>query len=194
MASGNDGQRQTAKFASLGLTFDDVLLRPAESDVIPSEADTTAKLSRNVTLRIPLVSAAMDTATEAPMAIARQGGFGVLHRNLSIEDQVQQVDIVKRSEAGMVSEPVTCSPDDTLADIEELCARFHISGVPVVDDNGTLIGIITNRDMRFERDISTRVHAVMTTRSLISAPVGVSSAAARGWASCGNGFRRSPHA
>ena len=153
-----------AKFATLGLTFDDVLLLPGATDVIPSEADTSARLSRNITLRLPLVSAAMDTVTEARMAIAmaRQGGIGILHRNLSIEEQAQQADLVKRSEAGMVTHPVTTSPAATLAEVDELCARYRISGLPVVDGDGLLVGIITNRDLRFETDYSRRVAEVMT--------------------------------
>jgi IMP dehydrogenase len=160
----------------LGLTFDDVLLLPAESDVVPSAVDTTSRLSRNVSLAIPLVSSAMDTVTEARMAIAmaRQGGIGVLHRNLSIEDQAQQVDLVKRSEAGMVTNPITCSPDDTLRDVDALCARYRISGAPVVAPDGALLGIVTNRDMRFETDKSTPVRDVMTGMPLVTAPVGVS--------------------
>jgi IMP dehydrogenase len=160
----------------LGLTFDDVLLLPGESDVIPSEADTTSRITRNITAHIPLLSSAMDTVTEARMAIAmaRQGGVGVLHRNLSIDEQAAQVDLVKRSEAGMVSNPVTCSPDATLADVEALCARYRISGVPVVDESRVLLGIVTNRDMRFESDHSRPVRDVMTPMPLITAPVGVS--------------------
>src|SRR5689334_430676 len=143
-----------AKFAPLGLTFDDVLLQPAVSDQLPSDVSTSTRLTRNITLQVPLVSSAMDTVTEARMAIAmaRQGGVGVLHRNLSAEDQASQVDLVKRSEAGMISNPVTCGPDSTLADVEALCARYRISGVPVVDAEGTLLGIVTNRDMRFETE------------------------------------------
>ncbi|MQA15601.1 MAG: IMP dehydrogenase [Pseudonocardiaceae bacterium] len=171
-----------SKFALLGLTFDDVLLLPAESDVIPGEADTSTRLSRNVILRVPLVSSAMDTVTEARMAIAmaRQGGMGVLHRNLPVEDQAAQVEVVKRSEAGMVTDPVTCSPDDTLADVDALCARYRISGVPVTDPDGVLVGIITNRDMRFEADHDKRVSDVMTTPPLITAQVGVTAEAALG--------------
>jgi IMP dehydrogenase len=159
----------------LGLTFDDVLLLPGESDVVPSGADTSALLTRNITLRVPLVSSAMDTVTEARMAIAmaRQGGIGVLHRNLSIEDQALQVDLVKRSEAGMVTNPVTCSPDDTLRDVDALCGRYRISGVPVVDARGILLGIVTNRDMRFVSDKSALVRDVMTRMPLVTAPVGV---------------------
>ncbi|MGH3940273.1 MAG: IMP dehydrogenase [Pseudonocardiaceae bacterium] len=170
------------KFALLGLTFDDVLLLPAESDVVPAEVDTSTRLSRNITLRVPLVSSAMDTVTEARMAIAmaRQGGMGVLHRNLPAEEQAAQVELVKRSEAGMVTDPVTCSPDDTLADVDGLCARYRISGVPVTDDDGVLVGIITNRDMRFELDHAKRVSVVMTKLPLITAQVGVTAEAALG--------------
>ncbi|MEU9890250.1 IMP dehydrogenase [Sphaerisporangium sp. NPDC051011] len=165
-----------AKFTEPGLTFDDVLLVPAYSDLQPGEADTTTRLSRSITLRIPLVSAAMDTVTEARMAVAmaRQGGLGVLHRNLSIADQAQQADLVKRSEAGMVTNPVTCAPGDTLADVEALCAEYRISGVPVTDEHGVLVGIVTNRDMRFESDLKRPVHEVMTSMPLVTAPVGVS--------------------
>lgn len=171
-----------AKFAMLGLTFDDVLLLPAESDVIPSQADTSTRLSRNITLRIPLLSAAMDTVTESRMAIAmaRQGGIGILQRNLSIEEQTRQAETVKRSEAGMVTDPVTCSPDDTLAEVDALCSRFRISGVPVTDADGTLVGIITNRDMRFEVDHTRPVREVMTKGPLITAQVGVTAEAALG--------------
>jgi IMP dehydrogenase len=160
----------------LGLTFDDVLLLPGESDVVPSGVDTSSRVTRNITLRIPLVSSAMDTVTEARMAIAmaRQGGIGTLHRNLSIEDQAQQVDMVKRSEAGMVTNPVTCSPDDTLGEVDALCGRYRISGVPVTDADGQLVGIVTNRDMRFVSDPSIRVRDIMTVAPLITARVGVS--------------------
>ncbi|GAA3243929.1 IMP dehydrogenase [Nonomuraea helvata] len=165
-----------SKFTETGLTFDDVLLVPAYSDLQPGEADTRSRLSRNITLSIPLVSAAMDTVTEARMAVAmaRQGGIGILHRNLSVDEQAQQVDLVKRSEAGMVTNPVTCSPDDTLADVERLCGTYRISGVPVTDVDGTLLGIVTNRDMRFETDHSRLVREVMTKMPLVTAPVGVS--------------------
>src|ERR1044071_594585 len=171
-----------AKFATLGLTFDDVLLQPSESDVVPSEVDTSTRLTRNVTLRIPLVSAAMDTVTEARMAIAmaRQGGIGILQRNLSIEEQARQAETVKRSEAGMVTDPVTCSPTATLAEADALCARYRISGVPVTDAEGTLVGIITNRDMRFEVDHTKLVSEVMTKGPLVTAQVGVSAEAALG--------------
>jgi IMP dehydrogenase len=164
------------KFGPPALTFDDVLLLPAHSAIIPSEADTTARLTPRMSLRIPLLSAAMDTVTEARMAVAmaRQGGVGVLHRNMSVEEQAQQVDMVKRSEAGMITNPVTCGPDATVADVEELCGRFRISGVPVTDDDGVLLGIVTNRDIRFETDHGRRVRQVMTPMPLVTAQVGVS--------------------
>jgi IMP dehydrogenase len=162
--------------APIGLTFDDVLLLPGFSDVVPSEAETGTRLSKRVSLAVPLVSSAMDTVTEARMAIAmaRQGGIGVLHRNLSIDDQAAQVDLVKRSEAGMVTHPVTCSPDHTLADVDRMCGRYRISGLPVVDEDGVLLGIVTNRDMRFESDKTRPVREVMTPMPLVTAPVGVS--------------------
>jgi len=165
----------TSKVAFLGLTFDDVLLLPGISDVVPSEVDTSAQVTRNISIKMPLVSSAMDTVTEARMAIsmARQGGVGVLHRNLSIEAQAAQVDLVKRSEAGMVHDPITCLPTDSLAHVDQLCGRYRISGVPVVDPNGILVGIVTNRDMRFEEDMSRRVSEVMTPMPLVSAPFGV---------------------
>jgi IMP dehydrogenase len=166
---------ETAKFVPQGLTFDDVLLVPGYSDLAPGEADTATRLSRSIELRIPLVSSAMDTVTEARMAIAmaRRGGVGVLHRNMSPAEQAQQVDQVKRSEAGMVSQPVTCGPDATIADVERLCARYRISGVPVVDGEGTLLGIVTNRDIRFETDHGRGVREVMTPMPLVTAPIGV---------------------
>ena len=171
----SDGPSLPEPFAYLGLTFDDVLLLPAESDVVPSEVDTTSRLTRNISVKVPLLSSAMDTVTEARMAIAmaRQGGVGILHRNLSIEDQAAQVDMVKRSEAGMVSNPVTCGPDDTLAEVDALCGRYRVSGVPVVDERQMLVGIITNRDMRFEDDMGRRVREVMTPMPLVTAAVGV---------------------
>jgi IMP dehydrogenase len=164
------------KFAPPALTFDDVLLLPAHSAVMPNETDLVARLSRHLTLRIPLVSSAMDTVTEARMAVAmaRQGGVGVLHRNLSVDDQAQQVDMVKRSEAGMITNPVTCGPDATVADVEQLCARYRISGVPVTAPDGVLLGIVTNRDIRFESDHSRQVTDVMTAMPLVTAPVGAS--------------------
>ena len=170
-----------AKFGELGLTFDDVLLLPGETDVIPSEVDTSSRLTREISVAVPLVSAAMDTVTEARMAIAmaRQGGIGVLHRNLSIEDQAGQVDLVKRSESGMITDPVTVGPDATLAEVDALCGRYRISGLPVVDDARVLVGIITNRDLRFvvPSDFPVRtVREVMTAMPLVTAPVGISRA------------------
>ena len=138
-------------FGFVGLTYDDVLLLPGHTDVIPSEADTSSRVTRRITVAIPLISSAMDTVTEARMAIAvaREGGLGILHRNLSIEDQASQVDRVKRSESGMISDPVTTTPDATIEEVDAMCATYRISGLPVVDDDGTLVGIVTNRDMRF---------------------------------------------
>ena len=166
-------------FAQLGLAYDDVLLLPNETDVIPSEVDTTTHLTRNIAMKVPAISAAMDTVTESDMAIAmaRNGGIGVLHRNLSIDDQAAQVDIVKRSESGMISDPLTVSPDVTLADLDKLCGRFHISGLPVVDKDSKLVGIITNRDMRFiasEDYDRLKVSEVMTRENLITGPSDIS--------------------
>jgi IMP dehydrogenase len=173
--SREDVMTESPKFSPVGLTFDDVLLLPAHSELMPSEADTSTRITRRYRMRIPLVSSAMDTVTEGRMAIAmaRQGGVGVLHRNMSVEDQAQQVDLVKRSEAGMVTDPVTCGPDATIADVERLCARYRISGVPVTSDDGILLGIVTNRDIRFESDHSRRVASVMTPMPLVTAQVGV---------------------
>ncbi len=167
------------KFATLGLTYDDVLLLPGETDVIPSEVDTTARLTREIELRIPLVSSAMDTVTESRMAIAmaREGGIGVLHRNLSIEDQAYQVDLVKRTQTGMISNPVTIGPDATLEQLDEKCGEYRVSGLPVIDADQTLLGIITNRDLRFVPVAewgSRLVRDVMTPMPLITAPVGIS--------------------
>ena len=165
-----------AKFAPLGLTYDDVLLVPGASDVVPAEVDTSSLLTRGIRLSIPLVSSAMDTVTEARMAIARAraGGVGILHRNLAAEEQAGQVDLVKRSESGMITNPVTCSPGDTLAHVDALSGRYRISGAPVVDADGVLVGMVTNRDMRFESDHTNRlVGDVMTPLPLVTAPVGV---------------------
>jgi IMP dehydrogenase len=181
MARSSDADRDltgSGKFAPPALTFDDVLLLPAHSAILPNEADITARLTRAITLRVPLVSSAMDTVTEARMAVAmaRQGGVGVLHRNLSVDEQAQQVDMVKRSEAGMITNPVTCGPEATVAEVERLCARYRISGVPVTSADGVLLGIVTNRDIRFEPDHGRPVTAVMTPMPLVTAPVGVSRA------------------
>jgi IMP dehydrogenase len=162
------------KFGREGLTFDDVLLVPAASEVQPAEASTSTRFTRTIELNIPLVSAAMDTVTEARLAIAmaRHGGIGVMHRNLSIADQAAEVDRVKRSESGMISEPVTVSPTATIADAMAVMAQFHISGVPVTDNDGRLVGIITNRDLRFVEASEQPVSTAMTSEGLITAPRG----------------------
>ena len=162
------------KFAKEGLTFDDVLLLPAESHVLPNDVSTVTRLTPSISLNIPVISAAMDTVTEARLAIAlaREGGLGIVHRNLSIEDQVAEVDKVKRSESGMIVEPVTLRPDNSVAEALELMERYRISGVPITDDSGVLVGILTNRDLRFETDSSQPVSALMTARNLVTAPVG----------------------
>ena len=166
-------------FEKLGLAYDDVLLLPNETDVIPSEVDTSTRLTREITMKVPTISAAMDTVTESDMAIAmaRNGGIGVLHRNLSIDDQAAQVDIVKRSESGMITDPLTVHPNATLADLDKLCGRFHISGLPVVDSENRLVGIITNRDMRFiasEDYDRLKVKDVMTRENLVTGPSDIS--------------------
>jgi IMP dehydrogenase len=162
------------KFGQEGLTFDDVLLVPAESHVLPNDVSTTTWLTPRIALTIPVVSAAMDTVTEARLAIAlaRIGGIGIVHRNLSIEDQVAEVDKVKRSESGMIVEPVTLRPGDSVAEALEVMARYRISGVPITDETGVLVGILTNRDLRFETDTAQPVSALMTSRDLVTAPVG----------------------
>jgi IMP dehydrogenase len=169
---------QPDPFGFIGLTYDDVMLLPGHTDVIPSEADTTTRLTRRITMSSPLLSSAMDTVTESRMAIAmaRQGGIGVLHRNLSIADQAEHVDRVKRSESGMITNPVTTTPDATVAEVDALCGQFRVSGLPVIEGDGKLVGIITNRDMRFVSPFekaSTLVRDVMTKTPLITAPVGV---------------------
>ncbi len=168
------------KFAREGLAFDDVLLVPAESEVLPNDVSTCTRLTREIELAIPVVSAAMDTVTEARLAIAlaRVGGIGVVHRNLSIEDQVAEVDKVKRSEAGMIVEPVTLARDAPVAEALALMAHYRISGVPITDEGGRLVGILTNRDLRFETDTGQPVSALMTATNLITAPVGTTLAEA----------------
>jgi IMP dehydrogenase len=167
-----------SKFQQLGLAYDDVLILPNESDVVPSEVDTTTRLTKNISMKSPILSAAMDTVTEAPMAVAmaRNGGMGVIHRNLSIDDQASQVDIVKRSESGMISNPLTVTPEATLAELDKLCATYRVSGLPVVDHDRHLVGIITNRDMRFVnpedydvlkvRDVMTKEHLITGSASI----------------------------
>jgi IMP dehydrogenase len=168
-----------AKFAALGLTYDDVLLMPGYSDLAPSEIDTTTRLTREISIKVPLISAAMDTVTESRMAIAmaRQGGIGVLHRNLSIEDQAYQVDLVKRTQTGIISNPVTIGPDATLEQLDQLAGEYRISGFPVVDGQNRLIGMITNRDLRFTpvaEWATTKVDEVMTPMPLITGDAGIS--------------------
>jgi IMP dehydrogenase len=169
------------KFAKEGLTFDDVLLVPAESAVLPGEVSTRTRLTKTIELEIPLVSAAMDTVTEARMAIAlaREGGIGVVHRNLSVEAQAAEVDKVKRSEAGMIVEPVTLAPGAPVAEALELMATYRISGVPITDETGHLVGILTNRDLRFEDDTSLAVADLMTAQDLVTVPVGTTLEEAR---------------
>jgi IMP dehydrogenase len=168
------------KFAREGLTFDDVLLVPAESSVLPNAVSTATRLTRTIALEVPVISAAMDTVTEARMAIAlaREGGLGIVHRNLSIEAQVGEVDKVKRSEAGMIIEPLTLPPDALVSDAVELMERYHVSGVPVTDGDGRLVGILTNRDLRFEKNLAQPVSALMTSRDLVTGPVGTTLAEA----------------
>ncbi|MBO5497349.1 MAG: IMP dehydrogenase [Oscillospiraceae bacterium] len=163
-----------SRFVGEGLTFDDVLLVPAKSDVLPADVDLTTKLTNRIKLNIPVISAAMDTVTEYRMAIsvAREGGIGVIHKNMSIDQQAEQVDMVKRSENGVITNPFSLSAEHTLGDADALMAKFRISGVPIVDEDGTLIGIITNRDMKFETDMSRRVDEVMTKEGLITGLVG----------------------
>ncbi|MGV1004521.1 MAG: IMP dehydrogenase [Candidatus Nanopelagicales bacterium] len=179
MMDAGDLQAAADKFGYTGLTYDDVLLLPGATDVIPSEVDTSAQFTRGIRVAVPLLSAAMDTVTEARMAIAmaRQGGIGVLHRNLSIADQAAQVDVVKRSESGMVSDPVTVGPDATVAELDALCAKYRVSGLPVVDEGRRLLGIVTNRDILFlsrAEFAETLVRNVMTPMPLITGRRGIS--------------------
>jgi IMP dehydrogenase len=165
-------------FGLIGLTYDDVLLMPGQSDVVPSAVNTSIQLTRNINLNIPLLSSAMDTVTEARMAIAiaRQGGIGIIHRNFSVDDQASQVDLVKRSEAGMVTNPVTTSPYASIQEVDDLCGRYRVSGLPVVDEDDKLVGIVTNRDMRFVLEVqrtTTLVKDIMTSMPLITGQVGI---------------------
>lgn len=164
------------KFGRLALTFDDVLLVPAHSVVLPRDVSVKTKLTRNISLNIPIMSAGMDTVTEAEMAIAmaREGGIGVIHKNMSIDEQAREVKLVKRSEHGVITDPICLYADNTLAEADELMNRYRISGVPVTDENGILTGIITNRDMRFETDLSRSIGEVMTSEGLVTAPEGTS--------------------
>ena len=173
-------QDAAQKFVKQGLTFDDVLLIPAASDVLPADIDLHTRLTRKVHLNIPLISAAMDTVTEYRMAIAiaREGGIGIIHKNMSISQQAEQVDMVKRSENGVITNPFWLGPGHTLAEADELMAKYRISGVPICD-NGRLIGIITNRDMKFETDMNQLIDNVMTRENLVTAPEGTTLAEAR---------------
>lgn len=158
------------KIVMEGLTFDDVLLVPAYSEVLPRTVSLSTKFSRNIDLQIPFVTAAMDTVTEAPMAIAiaREGGIGVIHKNMSIEDQARQVAIVKRAENGMIYDPVTIQRGRTVKDALALMREYHIGGIPVVDDQMHLVGIVTNRDLRFERNLDKKIDEVMTSENLVT--------------------------
>ena len=173
-------QDAAQKFLKQGLTFDDVLLIPAASDVLPADVDLHTQLTKKIRLNIPLISAAMDTVTEYRMAIAiaREGGIGIIHKNMSISQQAEQVDMVKRSENGVITNPFWLAPGHTLAEADELMAKFRISGVPICD-NGKLIGIITNRDMKFETDMSQLIDNVMTKENLVTAPEGTTLAEAK---------------
>ena len=164
-----------AKIIGEGITFDDVLLVPAYSEVTPNMVDLTTKLTNKITLNIPMMSASMDTVTEHRMAIAmaRQGGIGIIHKNMSIEAQADEVDKVKRSENGVITDPFSLSADHTLQDADDLMAKFRISGVPIVKEDGTLIGIITNRDLKFETDFTKKISESMTSEGLITAPEGI---------------------
>ena len=170
----------SSKFLKQGLTFDDVLLIPAESDILPADVDLHTRLTKKITLNIPVISAAMDTVTEYRMAIAiaREGGIGIIHKNMSIGEQAEQVDMVKRSENGVITNPFWLAPGHTLAEADELMAKFRISGVPICE-NGKLIGIITNRDMKFETDMSQLIDNVMTKDHLVTAPEGTTLAEAK---------------
>ncbi|SFF35429.1 IMP dehydrogenase [Paenibacillus algorifonticola] len=163
-----------SKFAKEGLTFDDVLLVPRKSEVLPRESDISTKLSANIKLNIPLISAGMDTVTEAALAIAiaREGGIGIIHKNMSIAQQAEEVDRVKRSESGVITNPFSLTPDHHVYDAEELMGKYRISGVPIVDADKKLVGILTNRDLRFVHDYSIKIHEVMTRDNVVTAPVG----------------------
>lgn len=162
------------KFGKEGLTFDDVLLVPRKSEVLPKEVELGTVLSKSVKLNIPLISAGMDTVTEAKMAIAmaREGGIGIIHKNMSVEQQAEEVDRVKRSESGVITNPFSLTPDHLVSDAEVLMGKYRISGVPIVDDNHKLVGILTNRDLRFIHDYNIKISDVMTHENLVTAPVG----------------------
>ena len=169
------------RFVGEGLTFDDVLLVPAESNVLPTDVDLSTNLTKTIRLNTPIMSAAMDTVTEYRMAIAiaREGGIGVIHKSMPIDAQAEQVDMVKRSENGVITNPFSLGPDNTLEEADALMAKFRISGVPVVDTDGRLIGIITNRDMKFEENMDTRIREVMTSEGLVTGKEGTTLEEAR---------------
>lgn len=162
------------KILKEGITFDDVLLIPAKSDVLPNEVSLKTRLTKKITLNLPILSAAMDTVTESDLAIAlaRQGGIGFIHKNMSIEEQAAEVDRVKRSESGMITNPITLNKDSRVFQAEELMSRYKISGLPVIENDGKLIGIITNRDIKYRKDLDQPVGDIMTSKGLITAPVG----------------------
>ncbi|HZJ10562.1 MAG TPA: IMP dehydrogenase, partial [Trueperaceae bacterium] len=181
--SGAVKSRETtqAKIVTTALTFDDVLLVPARSNVLPREVDLRARFTRRISLNTPLVAAAMDTVTETKMAIAmaRNGGIGVIHKKMSVEGQAEMVRKVKRSEAGMIVDPITLGRDATLQDAEGLMREYRISGVPIVAEGGLLLGILTNRDLRFETDLGRKVSELMTSSDLVTVPVGTTLEVAR---------------
>ena len=166
----------SSKFLYEALTYDDVLLLPAYSEVLPRDTTTVTQLTRTIRLNIPLISAAMDTVTESALAIAmaQEGGIGIIHKNMTVEQQAEQVRKVKRSESGMIIDPITLAEHSTLADAHKIMREFKIGGIPIVDDGGTLIGILTNRDLRFQRNLTRPVTEIMTRDNLITAPVGLS--------------------
>ena len=170
-----------SKVITDGLTFDDVLIKPNRSEVLPNQVDLSTELTKTIKLNIPLMSAAMDTVTESQMAIAiaREGGLGIIHKNMSIEKQAENVDKVKRSEHGVITDPFSLSPDNTIQDADELMGRYRISGVPITDKDGKLVGILTNRDLRFEVDYTRKIKEVMTSQGLITSHIGTTLAQAQ---------------
>ena len=164
------------EFVGEGLTFDDVLLVPGKSEILPKETNISTYLTKNIKLNIPLMTAGMDTVTEARMAIAiaREGGIGIIHKNMSIEEQALEVDKVKRSEHGVITDPFFLSPHHIVSDALELMERYHISGVPITNEDGRLVGIITNRDIRFEREVTKKIYDVMTNENLVTAKIEIS--------------------
>jgi IMP dehydrogenase len=162
------------KYGREALTFDDVLLEPAESVVVPGDADVSTRLTSHIVLNCPIVSAAMDTVTEAQLAVAlaREGGVGILHRNMSIAEQVEMVQTVKRSQSGKIVDPITLPADRPIREALDLMAHYHISGIPITEGDGRLVGILTNRDLRFEENLERPIHELMTKEDLITVPVG----------------------